>query len=83
VLAVILFGITTATESAAVGVVGALFLAGWAKYPRLSRRMIVVGGVIGFVAGIVYVHRDSGAPTRAPRYPSSIASMSVIADSVR
>jgi TRAP-type mannitol/chloroaromatic compound transport system permease large subunit len=54
VLAVILFGITTASESAAVGVVGALFLAGWAKYPRLSRWMILIGGVIGFGAGVVF-----------------------------
>src|SRR6185503_11581998 len=33
VLAVILFGITTASESAGVGAVGALYLAGLAKYP--------------------------------------------------
>jgi len=31
---VILFGITTATESAAIGALGALYLAVMAKYPR-------------------------------------------------
>jgi len=54
VLGVILFGITTATESAAAGVVGALFLAAWAKYPRLSRWMLFIGGAIGFGAGYIY-----------------------------
>ena len=34
VLAVILFGITTATESAAVGALGALYLAALSKHPR-------------------------------------------------
>ena len=34
VLAVILFGICTATESAAIGALGALYLAVMAKYPR-------------------------------------------------
>ncbi len=34
VLAVILFGITTATESAAIGALGALYLAVMMKYPQ-------------------------------------------------
>ena len=34
VLAVILFGICTATESAAIGALGALYLAVMAKFPR-------------------------------------------------
>jgi TRAP-type mannitol/chloroaromatic compound transport system permease large subunit len=41
VLAVILFGICTATESAAIGALGALYLAVMAKYQRQ-----VCGGVL-------------------------------------
>jgi TRAP-type mannitol/chloroaromatic compound transport system permease large subunit len=51
VLAVILFGITTATESAAIGALGALYLAVLAKYPRQVAWWSLVGGVIGVVLG--------------------------------
>jgi TRAP-type mannitol/chloroaromatic compound transport system permease large subunit len=51
VLAVILFGITTATESAAIGALGALYLAVMAKYPRQVGWWSLVGGVIGLVLG--------------------------------
>ena len=43
VLAVILFGICTATESAAVGALGALYLAVIAKFPRQAYGWSVVG----------------------------------------
>jgi TRAP-type mannitol/chloroaromatic compound transport system permease large subunit len=49
VLAVILFGITTATESAAVGALGALYLAVMAKYPRRVWFWSLVGAVIGVI----------------------------------
>ena len=49
VLAVILFGITTATESAAVGALGALYLAVMAKYPRQVWSWSLVGAIIGVV----------------------------------
>jgi TRAP-type mannitol/chloroaromatic compound transport system permease large subunit len=49
VLAVILFGITTATESAAVGALGALYLAVMAKYPRQVWSWSLIGAVIGVV----------------------------------
>jgi TRAP-type mannitol/chloroaromatic compound transport system permease large subunit len=51
VLAVILFGITTATESAAIGALGALYLAVMAKYPRQVGWWSLVGGVIGLTLG--------------------------------
>ena len=51
VLAVILFGITTATESAAIGALGALYLAVMAKYPRQAWWWGLVGGVIGVALG--------------------------------
>jgi TRAP-type mannitol/chloroaromatic compound transport system permease large subunit len=51
VLAVILFGITTATESAAVGVLGALYLAVMAKYPRQVWAWSLVGAVAGGLLG--------------------------------
>jgi len=47
VLAVILFGITTATESAAIGALGALYLAVMARYPRQVWSWTLVGGLIG------------------------------------
>jgi TRAP-type mannitol/chloroaromatic compound transport system permease large subunit len=47
VLAVILFGITTATESAAVGALGALYLAVMAKYQRLVWWSSLVGAIVG------------------------------------
>jgi TRAP-type mannitol/chloroaromatic compound transport system permease large subunit len=52
VLAVILFGITTATESAAVGALGALYLAGYAKYPRQTLWWSVVGLIVGLALGL-------------------------------
>ncbi len=51
VLAVILFGITTATESAAVGALGALYLAVMAKSPRQVWWWSLVGLVIGLSLG--------------------------------
>lgn len=51
VLAVILFGITTASESAAIGALGALYLASHAKYPTRVLWSSLVGGVIGFGLG--------------------------------
>ena len=56
VLAVILFGICTATESAAVGALGALYLAVMAKFPRQAYGWSVVG-VIGGVA-LGWAHAD-------------------------
>jgi TRAP-type mannitol/chloroaromatic compound transport system permease large subunit len=47
VLAVILFGITTATESAAIGALGAMYLAVMARYPRQVWLWSLVGFVIG------------------------------------
>jgi TRAP-type mannitol/chloroaromatic compound transport system permease large subunit len=47
VLAVILFGITTATESAAIGARGALYLAVMAKYPRQVAWWTLVGAIVG------------------------------------
>jgi TRAP-type mannitol/chloroaromatic compound transport system permease large subunit len=51
VLAVILFGITTATESAGIGALGALYLAVMAKFPRQVWWWSLVGGIIGVVLG--------------------------------
>ncbi len=51
VLAVILFGITTATESAAVGALGALYLAVMAKYARQVWWWSLVGFIVGFALG--------------------------------
>lgn len=51
VLAVILFGITTATESAAIGALGAMYLAVLAKYPRQTWWWSLVGAVIGLTLG--------------------------------
>ncbi|MBI2494198.1 MAG: TRAP transporter large permease subunit [Candidatus Rokubacteria bacterium] len=51
VLAVILFGITTATESAAIGALGALYLAVMAKYARQVWWWSLVGFVVGFALG--------------------------------
>jgi TRAP-type mannitol/chloroaromatic compound transport system permease large subunit len=47
VLAVILFGITTATESAAIGALGALYLAVMMKYPRRVWWSSLVGVIVG------------------------------------
>jgi TRAP-type mannitol/chloroaromatic compound transport system permease large subunit len=51
VLAVILFGITTATESAAVGALGAMYLAVMARYQRPVWWWSLIGFVIGFGLG--------------------------------
>jgi TRAP-type mannitol/chloroaromatic compound transport system permease large subunit len=51
VLAVILFGITTATESAGVGVLGALYLASYQKYRRSTLWASLAGLVIGMALG--------------------------------
>jgi TRAP-type mannitol/chloroaromatic compound transport system permease large subunit len=47
VLAVILFGICTATESAAIGALGAAYLAVMAKFPRQVFWCSLVGAVVG------------------------------------
>lgn len=52
VLAVILFGITTASESAAIGALGALYLAVMAKYPRQVWWWSLAGAVIGVVLSL-------------------------------
>jgi len=51
VLAVILLGICTATESAAIGALGAFYLAVMAKYPRQTWWWSLAGGVIGVALG--------------------------------
>ena len=51
VLAVILFGICTATESAAVGALGAMYLAVMARYQKQVLRWSLVGFVIGIALG--------------------------------
>jgi TRAP-type mannitol/chloroaromatic compound transport system permease large subunit len=52
VLAVILFGICTATESAAIGALGAMYLAVMARYLRPVLAWSVVGFVVGVILGI-------------------------------
>ncbi len=52
VLAVILFGITTATESAAVGALGALYLAILKRKPRQVLWWSLGGGVVGIALGL-------------------------------
>jgi TRAP-type mannitol/chloroaromatic compound transport system permease large subunit len=51
VLAVILFGICTATESAAIGALGALYLAVMARFARAVWGWSLVGAVLGFAVG--------------------------------
>ncbi len=51
VLAVILFGICTATESAAIGALGALYLAVMARFPKQVWWWSLVGVLMGFVLG--------------------------------
>jgi TRAP-type mannitol/chloroaromatic compound transport system permease large subunit len=51
VLAVILFGICTATESAAVGALGALYLAVMARFQREVWLWSLVGAAVGFGLG--------------------------------
>jgi len=52
VLAVILFGITTATESAAVGALGALYLAVMSKHPRQVLWWSLGGAIVGLTLGL-------------------------------
>jgi TRAP-type mannitol/chloroaromatic compound transport system permease large subunit len=52
VLAVILFGICTATESAAIGALGALYLAVMAKFVRPVLWWSLIGFVVGITLGI-------------------------------
>ncbi|HKA32033.1 MAG TPA: TRAP transporter large permease subunit [Candidatus Binatia bacterium] len=56
VLAVILFGICTATESAAVGALGALYLAVMARYLKECLWWSVGGAIVGIVLG--WAHAD-------------------------
>jgi TRAP-type mannitol/chloroaromatic compound transport system permease large subunit len=51
VLAVILFGITTATESAGIGAIGAMYLATFEKYRRWTLWATLVGAIIGASLG--------------------------------
>jgi len=51
VLAVILFGICTATESAAIGALGAMYLAVMARYPRQVGWWSLAGAIVGLVLG--------------------------------
>jgi TRAP-type mannitol/chloroaromatic compound transport system permease large subunit len=51
VLAVTLFGISTATESAAIGALGAMYLAVMAKYARQVWWWSLVGAIIGIGLG--------------------------------
>jgi TRAP-type mannitol/chloroaromatic compound transport system permease large subunit len=51
VLAVILFGICTATESAAIGALGALYLAVMARFQREVLWWSLVGAILGFGLG--------------------------------
>jgi TRAP-type mannitol/chloroaromatic compound transport system permease large subunit len=51
VLAVILFGITTATESAAVGALGALYLAVMARFARQVWWWSLAGAIVGIALG--------------------------------
>lgn len=51
VLGAILFGITTATESAGIGSIGAMFLAGMQKYRREALWGALVGAIIGASLG--------------------------------
>ena len=51
VLSVILFGITTATESAGMGALGALYLASYQKYKRMTLWPSLAGLIIGMALG--------------------------------
>jgi TRAP-type mannitol/chloroaromatic compound transport system permease large subunit len=51
VLAVILFGICTASESAAIGALGALYLAVMSKHARTVWWWSLVGAALGFILG--------------------------------
>jgi TRAP-type mannitol/chloroaromatic compound transport system permease large subunit len=54
VLAVILLGITTATESAAIGCIGALYLATYQKHRRWTLWATLVGLLVGFGFGLLH-----------------------------
>jgi TRAP-type mannitol/chloroaromatic compound transport system permease large subunit len=56
VLAVILLGITTATESAGVGALGAMYLAGISKYMKRTLWASLVGGFVGL--GLATLRHD-------------------------
>ena len=68
VLAVILFGICTATESAAVGALGALYLAVMARYQRAVWWWSLVGAVIGFALGVSLMHVFPGMTPWLPEF---------------
>jgi TRAP-type mannitol/chloroaromatic compound transport system permease large subunit len=53
VLGAILFGITTATESAGIGCIGALFLAALQRYRRITLWAALIGVIIGASLGSV------------------------------
>jgi TRAP-type mannitol/chloroaromatic compound transport system permease large subunit len=59
VLAVILFGICTATESAGIGALGALYLAVMARYARSVVIWTLIGGIVGITLG--WWHEESVA----------------------
>jgi len=59
VLSAILFGITTASESAAVGAVGALYLAAFNKY----RSHAIWASLVGMIAGIAFGTMRNEIPT--------------------
>jgi TRAP-type mannitol/chloroaromatic compound transport system permease large subunit len=52
VLAVILLGICTATESAAIGALGALYLAVMVKFPRICGWWSLAGAIAGVALGL-------------------------------
>jgi TRAP-type mannitol/chloroaromatic compound transport system permease large subunit len=59
VLAVILLGIATATESAAIGAAGAFYLAGYSKYPQRA----LWGSILGALIGLSLVWGKNGETT--------------------
>jgi TRAP-type mannitol/chloroaromatic compound transport system permease large subunit len=58
VLSVILFGITTATESAAIGALGALYLAVMARHARQVGWWTLVGAIVGGALAIIRAAYD-------------------------
>ena len=54
VLAVILFGVTTATESAGIGAIGAMYLAAFEKYRRRTLWWSLAGLIIGASLGMMH-----------------------------
>jgi len=59
VLGSILFGITTATESAGIGSIGAMFLAAIQKYRRLTTWGGLIGAAIGVTLGSMSLRGDT------------------------